>query len=378
MASAHKLRFFDTAGNLKYELSGKKKANFLDLSYTININSPGLISLELPGDADVLYDLDDKWQVEVWRKPEGHDWHQEIVGLYRKLDWSYSNQSYVKLTLPGLMEMLRWRIVDFPANTAGKSAFAGEKAETIANALVKYNATSAATTANGRGRNGAAGYPFTGLSVEADGGGGNTLDWYCGLANLLTTLQDIAEIGGGDFDIVKTSPTAWQWRWFEGQLGTDRRDTIVFSMDRGNMANPNYIEDRTSAATVAIVGGKDTDEDRDIERVTSTEYSVDNDIEVFVSGVSVKGDDAGEITAALEDKGHQELETKRTKKSFDFDVVQVEGTEYGVDYFAGDLVTAINPVTGDEIDMKVISATIGLNKSSGKESIGIEIEEYSG
>lgn len=370
----YRFDFYDKAGDLQYILSGKAESVYLASSYTKTVNGPGLVTINLPGDADLLLGIEDKWQVEVWRKPDGQNWAREMIGLYRKLDWRFTDQSRATLTCPGLMEMLRWRIIDYPEDTANKTAFAGVKAETIANTLVKFNATDAATTANGRGRNGATGYPFSELSIEENGSAGNTIDWYCARANLLDTLQDVAEIGGGDFDLVKTSATTWQWRWYEGQLGTDRTGSVIFAMKRGNMANPSYTEDRTQSATVAIVGGKTTDDARDIERVTGTGYAVDNDIETFVTGISVKGDIEADVTAALKDRGRQELEDRKDKTSFQFEVLQTENTRYGVDYFLGDLVTAVNPITGDNITMKIKTVSVSMD-ATGDEQINVDMEQ---
>src|SRR5690606_30648784 len=132
--------------------------------------------------------------------------------------------------------------------------------ETVMKALVTYNATSSGTTADGRIRNVATG-GLT-ITVEADGGGGNTVDWYCAHDHLLETLQKLARIAGGDFDLIKTAATTWDFKFYDGQRGTDRSSSVIFSLDHGNMARPRYQIDRREERTVAIVGGGGEGDDR--------------------------------------------------------------------------------------------------------------------
>ena len=367
MSTDYKLRFFDKTGALKKEV-----ADFLPLSYTRTVNAPGICTVALTGDHALWGIIEDKWQMDLMSKPAGEDWGRDFVGIYRAFHYEHMEQAFGKLVLPGLMDILNWRIVDFPANTADKSAFASEAAETIANTIVKYNCTSDATTANGRGRNGAAGYPFTGLTVEADGAAGNVLNFYCFGQKVLKALQNLAEIGGGDFDLVKTSATAWQWRWYTGQLGTDKTSSVVFSLKRGNMTNVKYADDQRGVATVAIVGGEGKDDARLMRRVASDDYAVDNDIEVFVQATDIAGEDAA-AEAGLDDRGYQKLGEMMGKSAFDFDVVQTPKCRYGVEYDLGDLVTAINPRSGASVTMKIVSVTVALAEQ-GDENIGVKME----
>jgi len=213
----YKLRVFDKAGDFVYEIQ-----NFLPLSYNMRVNAPGLLTFSLSAEHELTSQSFDKWQVEVWRKPYGEDWSRDFIALIRKDEWSYKDTALMSFACPGWLQMLAWKDILYPSKTTDRTLFTDKEAETICNTLVKYNATNSGTTGDGRDRDAANGYPFTGLSVEADGGAGNVYagGFYCARKNLLETLQDLAKLGGGDFDIVKTSTTAWEWRWYEGQLGT--------------------------------------------------------------------------------------------------------------------------------------------------------------
>ena len=143
-----------------------------------------------------------------------------------------------------------------------------------------YNAAASATTGNGRKRDGA----IAGLTVQADITAGNTLDWRCHGKNLLETLQELALVGGGDFDLIPSSPTAYEFRWYAGQRGADRTATVTFAMPLGNMAEPALptLDQRTVAAVLAGEGG-----DRDYVTRTGTN-TAGNDNELYVDAKDIE------------------------------------------------------------------------------------------
>jgi hypothetical protein len=201
--------------------------------------------------------------------------------------------------------------------------------------LVQYNAGASATTANGRIRDGV----IEGITVAADGGFGNVISKGCAYENLLEALQKIAAIGGGDFDLVKTGAATWQFRWYTGQRGTDRTDSVLFALERGNMAAPEYTHDRVDERTVAIVAGQGEESDRAVEVRTGPDYAADNDIETFVEASDLT------TTAGLQSRGDTELEESRARQQFEFAVLQTPGCFYGVHYGLGDLVKAQYGIT---------------------------------
>lgn len=355
-----KVKVFDTSGVLQAELT-----DFNYLAFTRWVNRAGLIELGLRGDHDLLGSIGDKWQFEIWQKTDTVDWVREISGIYRYIEWKYEKTPRATIRCDGILSMLGWRTVAWYAGYTDRSQFIGKKAETIANTLVKYNATSSATAANGRDRDGA----ISGLTVESDGGGGNTLDWYCARANLLETLQKLALVGGGDFDLIKTSSSTYEWRWYDGQLGSDKTSEIIFAMDRDNMQNPVYINDRQGEKTVAIVGGKGEGSERAIEIRTSSNYNAtSNNIETFVGATDV------DTTAGLQARGDGKLAETKAIQKFEFDVIQIDGCQYQRDYQLGDLVSAINPFTGDKYSVKIEGVSISFD-DSGNRQIKIETGE---
>ena len=328
--------------------------------YTRVVNQPGQINVNLSGDHPLLSSIQDKWQVEVWRRPLGQSWNREITGFFRDITWNYDEKSSAVLYCTGILNMLSWRVVNWATGTANRSAFTSDPAETIMKTLVDYNAGPNATVANGRKREGT----LSGLSVQADGANGNTENWYCHGDNLLFSLQDLASIGGGDFDLVKTSNTTYEFRWYTGQLGTDRSSTVTFSMEFGNMKKPQFKEERRKEKTVACVWGQGEGAAREYVTRTGANYSANNDIEVYVDARDI---DLGDTTG-LNVRGDTKVKELEANSSFAFDAYDSPSTRYGIEYFLGDKVTAINPFNGDSHTLKIFQVSVSL-EASGEEKI---------
>ncbi len=327
MSTDYRIDILTAAGVKRAEVT-----DFLDLAYTRRVNAPGLLNFTLSGEHAAIAELEDKSQIIVYRRNTamGLSWTADFWGLYRAQQRSYSDRDLFRARCPGILTMLGWRQVAWYAGTANRSTFSAVAAETIVKTLVSYNAANSAIVANGRLREGA----ITGLSVQLDGGAGNTLSLSCAYRNLLTALQEIAPIAGGDFDLVKTGAATWEFRWYIGQLGTDRTATVVFALGYGNMAEPVYEYDRINECTVAIVGGQGEGGGRAIVARTGPDYAAVNDIEMFVDGRN------SSVVAALNADGDAALDASRAREQFKFKILQTPACFYGVHYQLGDLVTA--------------------------------------
>jgi hypothetical protein len=361
MPSAYALRLYNTAGALQAVLTDVR-----GLSYTRRVNAPGAAQLSLAGDHAILSSIGDQWRVQVQRRPDGGDWRTELWALFRDEQWAHGeNGSAFTGYCPGILSVLGWRIVNWAAGTANRTDFTSDPAETIMKTLVTYNAGSAATTGNGRKRDGA----IAGLTVQADGAGGNTLDWRCHGKNLLETLRELAAVGGGDFDLVPSSPTAYEFRWYAGQRGTDRSATVKFSLALGNMAEPAFYLTRSTEKTVACVWGQGDGSARDyVTRTGANYHATSANTELYVDAKDVeKG-----ATAALQARGDAWLDEAEAKELFQFEALQTDATSYGDEYDLGDLVTAVNPFNGESYTVQVKAVTVTLDKDGG-EKIAVEV-----
>ena len=335
--------------------------DFESLAYSKRVNAPGVASWRLHGDHEAISLHEHRGQVEIWRRNADLDidWYCDFYGLFLDQGYAYTDRDVWTGRSYGTNWLLSTRWVAWYASTANRTKFTATAAETILKTLVDYNAGANATVANGRLREGA----ITGLSIQADGAGGNTLDWFCPWQSLLPTLQRVADVAGGDFDLVRTGAATVEFRWYAGQLGTDRSATVIFAVERGNMANPRYHYDRADERTAVIVAGQGELDDRATVVRTGTDYSAANDIEAIKDARHI------DSVAGLEDHADQYLDDKQARQVITFDVLQTPACLYGVDYEMGDLVTARYHTT---VTQKIVGVTV--NFSDGQERIGLELE----
>lgn len=341
--------------------TGATIARFNDFAWLTSrreVNGADKLKFELAGQHRHLSKLaTDRLQVELWRRDPAHglDWYREFSGLYRAEKDTRPTARLALATCLGDKSLLARRIVAWYAGFANRSAFASVPGETIMKNLVKYNITSSATTgAPGRTRAGT-NWPAGNISIDTDAGGGNTIDWYCAGDNLLETLQALAKVAGGDFDLVKTAnPLDWKFHFYPGQLGTDRSATLTFAVGRGNMAEPAYELDREDEATVAIVGGEGTGSARTFVTRTSSAFGTTNDIEIFVNGSN--NPTSGGLNAA----GDKRLAEHQAREEFRFGLLQTDSCVYQRDFGLGDLATAVNPFTGESGTYKINAITVDL------------------
>lgn len=347
--------------------AGAKVAEIDDywaLAYRRAVNEPGLLSFEMSADNSKIALLEEDAQIEVRRidLAAGID-TTDFYGLYRKERRTFTDHNTITISCPGQMDLLADRVIAWYAGVTNRTSFSSLPAETIMKTLVSYNAGSAATAANGRLVDG----QIMGLSVQTDAAAGNVINWSCAWKPLLPELQDIAKVAGGDFDLIKTGAQSWEFRFYPGQRGTNRStgaDKVTFSLAYGNMANPIYTYDRMSEATVAIVAGQGEAQ----ARATSVRYGENfasiNHREIFV--------DARQETtiAGLEAKGDRTLKDVQARATFEYDVVQVPSSRYGLHYFLGDLVAAQYQTISVIQQVKAVNIEF---QKSGKEMISVEM-----
>lgn len=309
----------------------RKRVNDVHMAeFAINANNP-----------DAQY-IQDKYEIEIYRvdREVGLTPYVSFAGIIRD-DIRYSddqNRDRIRVRAYGPNSLLARRIVAYPANISGRTAFSSTRAETIMKTLVSRNCVPASIVVGTGERDRMPSALASSFTVQADAAQGNIIDWFCGgRVNLLTELQKIAEVAGGDFDLVRTGFGAYQFRFFANWLGTDRTsgaNAIIFATNRGNMANPTLARIRSGEKTMAIVGGQGEETSRIIRTRAGATLSAANDIEMFVDGRNAT------TTAYLDEIGDQALEDVRFRNALEYDVLQTPIYYVEKDYFLGDRVLA--------------------------------------
>jgi hypothetical protein len=293
-------------------------------------------------------------------------WTLENYGLVLQRRWSYPAAALAGGRLPaaGMPAakmphftctalhpnwLLSTRIVYWKAGTPGRSSFSDTPVETIAKTLVASNAAALSGAADGRERDGW--NTLLPVFIQADAANGPTLDWHCAYHNLLNTLQRLAALSGADFDLVPLE-SGYEFRWYAAGLGSDRRTQLIFSTERGNIANPCYELDRRAEKTVAVVGGRGLGILRSTLHACADACSPANDIEGFTSS------NQAESAAAMLSVANHYLAGHAAPARLTYDVIQIPSTYYGKHYFLGDWVTVRNPFTGQDFPARVQSTRI--------------------
>lgn len=369
MSAEYYLRIIDTSGVTQAVVT-----DFLSVAYQRRVNEPGLATLFVDENNPAISYFVHNSQVEIYRRNVAASlaWYRDFVGVIRATQWSTDQATTLRVDAPGIMHVLSWNGVSYPAGVSNRSDFSAVAAETILKNLVKYNATSSGTTGDGRIRaavdgSGKLSGLFT-ITNQADAAGGSTLTISSEVLankNLLAALQDVASIAGGDIDLIKTAATTFQFRFYAGQRGTDRSSSLTFSLDRGNMARPVFEDNRIDERTVAIVGGQDKGTARTYVTRTGTDYGATRMMETFVNA-------SGDLTSgALNAAGDVALDTGRSRPRLSFDVMQVPNAYYGVHYDLGDKVKAV--YRGTSYTQKINGVTVAFD-ATGVEAIGVEMK----
>lgn len=329
--------------------------DFQSLSYRREVNAPGIAQIALQGNHSKLDTLTENAQIQIYRKNDtlGLDWDVDFVGFLRAEERTTDRgeDRYTGYAI-GALSLLSRRVNAHYANTANRSTFNNLPVETVMKTMVHTNAGAAATTASGRLRNGV----IPGISIASNQSRGTSITWNNAYVNLLDDLQELSAAYSIDFDLTKTGAYNWSFEVYPGQLGTDRTSTVIFSLENGNMRNPEYSYDSIDESTVVIVGGEGPENARQIITISGVRYAANRDYEIFADARSNKGS-----IAALTATGTAALNKAIPKQGFSFEVVQTPGSAYGVHYFLGDLVTA--KYKGLSVTMKVQAVEITYSRA---------------
>lgn len=270
---------------------------------------------------------------------------KDFTGIVRDFEWETDEDGVTTFVIeaPEQKHMLTWRSVMYPSGTTNRSQFTGVDAMTMMNTIVTYNMTAAASTANGRWRDGnlATGMGFNVNVVTPVGPAGNTLSLSVFGLRVLDALRKIRNIGGGDFSFQYAGGTTFNFEFRAGQLGQDKStgaNKVLFSLINNTMIRPR-MRRVSAAASIAVAAGQDTGVNRATQVVPGVDYVAgSHDIELFYDARNQN--DSGLVAAA-----ENRLYELRTRYELEFNVMQTSDVFYSpIDisgrktYQVGDLV----------------------------------------
>lgn len=343
-------------------------SDFLSLEYSKLLNRVGVARFVLDGQNKGVANIRHNSVVRVmWRDVAAGSplWREDFAGIRRSIALDEARRGIVTITCPSPLNVLSRRVVAWPAGRAGRSEFVNVALESIMRDVVRWNATAIATTANGR----LSSISYPPLVVGNDLARGPIIDYRCFGQNILKVLQELQAAYKFDFDLAFFfGGRVLQFEVYPNFRGEDRRAALIFSKDRGNVAEVSYEYDQIHDANVAIVAGQGEGDLRAFT-IRSRPTSSEDQSEIFVDARNA------ETASERESAGDASLSENGSLASYGFKIIQQERTRYGIHYNVGDVATV--RVLGQTLLMKITGATVAYTPESGNRySVDVEMEQY--
>lgn len=332
-----------STGNVLTEIS-----DYLDLTINHRINSSGYAAIALDGDHSAIRHFGRDTIIEIYRSvlDLGLDWYIEFEGLNRtpvRQTFENGKRSFTA-NAQGYMDLLARRIIAYNAGTVYTNK--NNTAETVMKSFVKQNigpdATSPPRLANG---------VCSGFFIETDAAQGSVWKGSRAYKNLLEVLQEISDETNMFFDVMGWQNKNFLFKVFPNVRNKDRRyiginpstglnsagnAPVSFSLDRGNVQSAVLSENATNQVTRVFALGQGVEGARRVvikEDANATAESPFNLHEISRQATSEDSD------AGLTKVANAELNAGKPVNTFNFSVLQTEGSFYGKHYTWGDFVT---------------------------------------
>lgn len=328
------LRHYGRDGSLKNGYIAPVSARYTN---SLDGDEPLVVTLDTAGYAELVaiaeYDI---LEVMIRNRflgvqSETGGFVRDFVGIVRgsQPDRATNEDGVTYLTwyAPEQKHIFAWRRVLWPAGKADFSTFANTPAEQAVKGLAKTNCTVAATTGNGRWRDGdlEAGMGMA-LDIEADAMRGDNVSLSFAGGGLLDALAKVCELGGDYYTLTWRGGSlggahAFALTWGRGNDKSSGASRVLLSLENGTMKNPRR---RYAAATgtTAVSAGQGEGTDRAVSLVDGPDYAAGNDIELFVDArnASTSNGRIGQGTAKLNEA--------REQSGLDFDVLLTSDVFY--------------------------------------------------
>lgn len=356
-------------------------SNYLSLSLDHRVNSSGFAQITLDGDDTAVQFFGRDTIVEVYRSVQdfGLDWYLEFEGLSRtpvRQTFENGRRSFTA-NMQGYVDLLSRRIIAYNSGTSyvEKNAVAETVMKQFVNENIGPGATAPPRISAG---------VCTGFLVEPDAAQGSVWSGARAYKNLLEVLQEISDETNVFFDVIGFQDNGFVFRVYPGVRNLDRRyiainaatglnsagnAPAVFSLDRGNVKAAVRSENATNQVTRVFALGQGVEDARRVVVVEDAAASAESpwNLHEIARNASSEDDDAG-----LTKVGNAELNAGAPVNTFNFEVLQTEGSFYGRHYTWGDYVTG--RYDAYIADKYIIGASISVNVDQG-ESVSLTLAD---
>ena len=312
--------------------------DFTALDWGIAENEVGDATITMP---QSRFDFN-SWQpdqiMEIWRTKDGD---KQLIGktgwLIRK--WRYyedGGESYAEINAFDAKDLLNRRIVAYPAGTVATAK--NMRADDLMKEVIRENYGGTATDT-------ARQLSTTYFTVQANSSLAGTVSKEFSRQNVLSLLKTVADNAkdNGDylvFDVERTDHGKFEFRTFFGMRGIDRSSDSdnrkIISVEAGNLANPSLTRDHTTEKNTVYCGGQGIEAERAVGTAIDTAAvgkSYWNRCEDWTMN------NLTDTVATLEDTAREETYRQKAKTIMTGNIIDSEGTRFGVDYGYGDIVS---------------------------------------
>lgn len=318
-------------------------------------------------------------EVFVLRRPEGvTTWNAEHAGLIRYGRDFYEGGEDRFVAITRAPENLLDRRLIVPPDGESHDVQGPDFADVVLKTYVNDHAGPGA---------GARAIPT--LYVQAVNSEGEQIQEEARYYRLFDTLQRLAEAGEVDFDVVPVFTDAlltweecqaagrpdwarvragWLFRVSYPQQGVDHRrgnadgnPVVVFSLERGNMEEPDYVADATDIGNYCYVLGQGVGEERAVTEVFDAASVAESPYNTWEFSRDARNT---ELVASLAQKGEESLIERQRRTDFSFTALESLGCLYGVHYNLGDWATA--EYRGVEFDVRCVEIEVSVSQSEGE------------
>lgn len=341
-------------------------------------NRVGALYLVLPPTLDVTLLERDKG-IQVWRAPSRG--RMTLFRHYFIRRWRLTNQGgeeQIHIWGYDALHLLTRRIVAAYAGADDDSSFTNEYSDDLLKELVSDAMSDALSPAPSAGTR-----AWSALSVAGDRSAGPQVTTGVTWKKLLTrsgggALPKVVEMAAKlgtplYFDVVPSvvTPTEISFRFVTavnqpGRDLTTGKDSVIFSLERGNLANPSLDYDYRDEVNYVYAGGKGEEDQREIQQAYDDErYNISrwNRCEDFKDARNQSA------TNAVLEAAREEVERGQGQVSFKADLLSTPGSTLGRDWGWGDKVV----VKYQRQEIESVITSVVLLASKGEETVKVKV-----
>ncbi len=337
------------------------QTSLIAMRYSRKINDVGALSLSVAGNQANYDTFPLDALIDVRRTNPVTGVLETEATYFARMRQRYIENNEERLAIGGvaLNHLLLRRVVNPAADplAAGGYSTKGGPADTVIEGYVREQAADLASVDRA----------FPNFTVASSAGIGANAGARARFENLLELIQSLANQGGVDFSIRRTTGAAMEMTI--GIEGTDKTRTtneplqlawVGLNPNRGNLSSPVLTEDRTPEQNFVIVLSQGTGRGR--QRLSVWDIGINdspfNRIEYVLDGRNIQRGD----TLSMYTEGTGDLLKKRIQLKFDYKPTGGEpGNIYNVDWTLGDKITVL--WDSAQKDVRVMSIEIQIDEN---------------